>query len=555
MSSILYLRIIDSQILIAGAPNDERKQRRSDREVARPVGTDEEGNSFDTVSLSSLGPNATTIKVPYKQVTEHETKTASLNRAKPKEEHKTHLNVQLKDRKKKPNSEDMQLHEDIESLRKRLNNISSNDRLNTITRDRSNAGRPEREADYFDYRTIVATVQPTPRQQVVDAYNVKVIEHSSPFRLPQQSVNELENSINRLESLSSELSTKIVLEGQPRRRNAQEGDTIANNNNQNDSLYLDNNNEANFNIADYLKYDITAATVEGQQTTRIEAMDNDDAISLVSSCSLQSARTYDVRALDEPAANDPQQVADEELNDEKHFPVETVDFDGEQEGDRAKRAAAWIFDPNDGSTTAIVAPPQPRKPEPPKIEAKTEELAQSRGGRSYYLELLEADKREAEQKRPSSIDSLYSRWNSHSTLSTTNNNQHSEQLSRHLTTPVNKTPINVSSTSITRKSRQRLPASVLDLSTRKRPASSTGNNANRSSLPFGGPPLSNRSRSSSCLVSSTRPSKYSIYGGLKRTNDGNKPVPRLSYSRAIGPKSQRQIDAQPKTPSRYLKMK
>lgn len=546
------MRLADSQILIAGAPNDEQAQRRSDREIARLVGTDEEGNSFDTVSLSSLGPNATTIKVPYKQVIEHETKTASLNRAKPKEEHRTQLNVQMKDRKRKPNSDEMQLHEDIESLRKRLNNISSTDKKNTITRERSDAdGKLERDADYFDYKTIVATVQPTPRQQVVDAYNVRVIEHSSPFRSSQKSVNELENSITRLESLSSELSTKIVLDGQQRRRNTQDN-TANNNNNQNGSLYSDNNNEANFNIADYIKHDMTSAA---EQTTRIEAMDNDDAVSLVSSCSLQSARTYDVRALDEPAANNLQQIADEELNDEKHFPVETVEFDGEPEGDRAKRAAAWIFDPNDGSTTAIIPPPQPRTPETPKIEAKTEELAQSRGGRSYYLELLEADKREAEQKRPSSIDSLYSRWNSHSTLSTTNNNLQFEQPSRHLTTPVNKTPINNSSTNITRRSRQRLPASVLDLSSRKRPASSTDNGANRSSLPFGGPPLSNRSISSSCLVSSTRPSKYSIYGGLKRTNDSNKPVPRLSYSRAIGPKSQRQIDAQPKTPSRYLKMK
>lgn len=67
-------------------------------------------------------------------------------------------------------------------------------------------------------------------------------------------------------------------------------------------------------------------------------------------------------------------------------------------------------------------------------------------------------------------------------------------------------------------------------------------------------PFSNRYKSSPCLVGSTRSSKYSIYGGLRKPNDSGKPVPRLSYSRAIGPRLHRHVENQPK-PSRYLKMK
>lgn len=511
-------------------------------------------SSFDTVSLSSLGPNATTIKVPYKPELLNESDKVESHKRSKRKHNKTLYSSQdstLKEGTKESGLNEMNMQEDIEKLRKRLASINSN--TITISRDDKAKRRDKNDRDkqqHFDYKTMVANVQPAPlvpRQHVVDAYNVRVIEHNSPFNnkqhQPVKSVSELSESIARLELLSGD-----NLEASGR----EVGGTF------------ENNNEVNFNLNEFIKYN--------KPIDLINNLENDN-ISLVSSCSLRSSRTYDIRAQDQTLQDD------EDFNDAKHFPVEVRKFDStnqmdnneddenkqEEKQDEEKRGAAWVFDLRDGSSTAIVAPARPKKPELPKIASKTEDLAQSKGGRSYYLELVELEKKQQERPkqqearkrpRPSSIDSLYSRWNSHSTLSGVGNNQHHSSPSKSPSISISKL-----NTENVRKSRQIIPASILDANSRPICSTSSINQSNtqlptRRQLPFSGSPgLSNRSKSSSCLIGSTRASKYSIYGGLRKPNSENKPVPRLSYSRAIGPKSQRQIDAQPKTPSRYLKMK
>lgn len=526
---------------------------------------DQDRHTFDSVSLSSLGPNATTIKVPYnpEQLVD---KKRSKRKHDGMEESQKGLKQQIK--AGQDNLKDMNLREDIEKLRKRLENIDSN----TITISRGNNYSRESNGSnkqHFDYKTLVVNVQAAPiipRQQVVDAYNVRVIEHKSPFNnqqnQPVKSVNELSDSIARLELLSGEASN---LDG---------GGQV--------NYHMDNNNEANFKLNEFSKYKKPGEFMNNN-------LENDN-ISLVSSCSLRSSRTYDVRNTAD-LDNRNEIINHDELDDEKHFPVEMQNFDltminKEQhnkiesvqnreneknyENENDKRPAAWVYDLRDGSSTAIVAPPRPKRPESPKIDSKTEDLAESRGGRSYYLELIEPEKKQQQAQeiikrrprpRPSSIDSLYSRWNSHSTLSGSSNNR-SNNNQQHNSTPDKSPSVSILNTKDTRKLRQIMPASILDSNSRPIYSTNSINNnstqqlVTRRQLPFAGPTLSNRSKSSSCLIGpTTRQSKYSIYGGLRKANNDNKPVPRLSYSRAIGPKSQRQIDAQPKTPSRYLKMK
>lgn len=511
--------------------------------------------------MSSFGPNATTIKVPYKPENH-----LVVEKKKIKREHNgKHVKKYQTLGEKTKGSGNMNLREDIENLRKRLASI---DGSATITRDNKEGAKKKNDTNkqHFDYKTIVANVKAAPlipRQQVVDSYNVRVIEHNSPFNnqqhQPVKSVNELSDSIARLELLSSDLNN---------------GEQVNNGTNN-----LDNNNEANFKLSEFIKY---------RKPNNLEI----DDISLVSSCSLRSSRTYDVRATGDVYLDNQVQV-DDDLDDERHFPIEVQNFDStrrendnteketsaeknfnrnlEQEDEDGKKPAAWVYDLRDGSSTAILAPPKPKKAESPKIDAKTEKLGESRGGKSYYLELIEPEKQQQLQRsqaqefikrrpRPSSIDSLYSRWNSHSTLSGSSNNRPNNQ--QHNSTPDKSPSISILNTKDTRKSRQIMPASILDSNGRPIYSTNSINNNNstqqtpiRRQLPFAGPTLNNRSKSSSCLIGSARQSKYSIYGGLRKPNNDNKPVPRLSYSRAIGPKSQRQIDAQPKAPSRYLKMK
>lgn len=503
--------------------SDNKKRRHQSTQIDEDAAA---GRSFDTISLSSLGPNATTIKVPYQPAGRQQLDSS--------------YTMANRTSKQEPFEETgSRLGESIDEMRKRLEKINGRRSLST---DEAAENEGKRR---YEHKIVVANVQPTPiieqsssaskrRLNHVDAYNVKVIEHNSPFHFqgqPVKSVNDLSNSIARLEELSSALGAT---------------------NNEN---LADNNNEANFNLSDFVKKPpLQPATFEQEA----------DSMSLGSSCSLRSSRTYNIR----PEANQavlPDGRDEEDLNDEKDFPVEmqsdVAGDEGENDED-AKKPAAWIFDIKDGSSTAIVAPPRPKQPELPKIDSRTEDLAQSKGGRSYYLELIEKNKEEVQpapaktqnkpqfRPRPSSIDSLYSRWNSHSTLitsSSSSNNRNNQQL------PTKSPSMKVlTKQDSTRKSRQMVPASLIvsDCSSSTNNIQSQTNTNQRRQLP-----LSNRSKSSSCLASVTRPSKYSIYGGLKRPNEDNKPVPRLSYSRAIGPKSQRQLDAQSKTPSRYLKLK
>lgn len=391
------------------------------------------------------------------------------------------------------------------------------------------------EKKRFDYRTIIANVHASPvpsKPQVIEAYNVRVVKHNSPFSTelePVTSICDLSSSIARLELLSSELSSSKFI-------------TDASNEK------LDNNNDPNLNTVKQLP----AIQTSGLRNSAEEG----DRISLVSTSSLRSSRTYDIRSSE--VSRD-----EADLDDEIHFPVatnqEAVAEGVEQEiqGDDQVRPTAWIFNPESGTSTTIKAPPKPPKPELPKVDSK--ELLESRGGRSYYLEVLDASKRHSgslTRQRPSSIDSLYSRSNSHSTLSGSNQTQLSAMQRK---------PIASSSYQLSQASRPLRQSREIKASASQRARSSSAmrqTNRQQSDLDVSsGHPRSSsssilsKSKSSSCLVTSIRPSKYSIYGGLKKTGDKNKPVPRLSYSRAIGPKSQRQLDAQPKTPSRYLKMR
>jgi len=488
------------------------QKRKLNENQTRPGRGLESGRSPDNISLSSLGPLATTIKVPYRQVDSDEHDSGV---ERPEFEQESRGKTALEERKG-----EMELNKDIERLRRRLEDINRR-------RSDGMSSQVRKEPDRYDYKTFVADVQPAPivpRNHTVDAYNVRVIEHKSPFTRDQgpiTSVRELSNSIARLELLSGEPDTHTTRLQIP------------------DAA---NNNETHFSLADIVKRRAQPAVSDSLDL-------EDDRISIASSCSLRSSRTY---CIQDPT-NQPGGAQIRGLADQKYCVSQPGQLNLDEIALDGRRPAAWVFDPRDGSTTAIVAPPRPKKPDAPKIDAKTEDLAQSRGGRSYYLELV--DPRDNARKRPSSIDSLYSRSNSHSNLSVSNR-PHLASLIQARSPPA---PTKVED----RKSRAKEPSSLLDQSSRMARSSSTSNdNAQRNEdsqrrrqLPFCGPPLSNRSRSSSCLVSSTRPSKYSIYGGLRRPNNDKKPVPRLSYSRAIGPKSQRQLDAQSKTPSRYLKMR
>lgn len=491
-------------------------QHRKSLHKSTQAGQNSDRASFDNisiVSLASLAPNATTIRVPF---------TSQAQNSIPAKEHKP-------------------------LVASASESVTENVKKVPIEVD---------DKDHFDYKTVIATVHSAnnkpvmPKQhQVLDTYNVRVIQHDSPFltekQQPIKSVSDLSSSIARLELLSSELGSRQTQQPQ-------------------ESLNNMNNNETSFNLDEYFTKHKAMPAMVDSGIANSSFYDEDDQVSLVSSCSLRSTRTYDVRTFknnDVTPSEGPEEVFIE-LNDDESPAEPTVVVDEEEL--KEKKLAAWIFDPRDNSSTAIIAPPKPPKPEVPKIE--TEELTKSKGGRAYYLELIEKNADAKISPRPASMDSLYSRWSSQGALNAATSRHHRQSTKalakQELTT---KPSVNGQ----TRKSRQIVPAAtIIDTSATSRPQRSSSlmakensnstktNSQLRRQLPFGGPPLANRSKSSSCLLpTSAKTSKYSIYGGLKKPNENNKPVPRLSYSRAIGPKSQRQIDAQPKTPSRYLKMK
>lgn len=514
------------------------------------------GSQLDSISVSSLnGPNATKIKVPYRHVIEIQrvgttqatnaaTSTSGDNnevsrdrQAETNEEATSSRRGQQRNDTKvgaisvDKSSSEMSFQEDIESLSKRLASISQidvNEGLN---------GTDNKQADrkHFDYKTVVANIQsvPAPSRQVVGTYNVR-LEQNSPF---QQRI---------LIKNSPEMPPEITSS--------------------------ENNNETGANLNEYyVKYRATPVLVDESvllTNKRTSDMEDDlDRMSQSSSCSLQSSRTYKIRTIAQPDNDDAQQNQSQTHNAEL-----TNDRDNEQQLDNevefdengnSKRPAAWIFDPRDGSTTAIVPP---KRPETPKVDSKTEELVQSRGGRSYYLEILDrptaGDKTPAAggspSKRPGSMDSLYSRWNSQGALNTSSAASSASPITkanfsyRPLTTA---NGLRAPST-IHRSTKQLNSAIAQHEQNRNKLSDQQQQLPNRRQLPFGGPPsvLGDKSKSSSCLLTVTKPSKYSIYGGFRKPDEPSKPVPRLSYSRAIGPRSQR-VDSLPKTPSRYLKMR
>lgn len=498
-----------------------------------PENSHRDSRPTDNISLSSFGPATTTIKVPYKQqmVRRHE---VVLDQEKPAEIRKQRP---AKQRQREPDqilySQTKPVEPEIAPHKTRANLLheSANDPRS------SSESEPVQEPHKprFDYRTVIANVQASPippKQQVVGAYNVRVIRHNSPFSTelqPVTSVSDLSSSIARLELLSSELSTsKLVNVSETHRPSG-----------------VKENHENN-------ESGLVSTSQDGVNTIPLKAERNDDdLISTISSSSLRSSRTYDI-ATSDLTRND------EDLDDESHFPVTKVDTDtltSDLKFEDETRPSAWIFDIKDCTSTAIKPPPKPAKPELPKVDSK--ELAESRGGRSYYLELIESGKDSFKKQRPSSIDSLYSRSNSHSTLGGSN----TTQLSNMQKKPLAKSSYQLTATKEPRASRpSRQTSNLASLRARsssamRQPVERTSPNpANQCERSTTSSTIS-KAKSSSCLASSTRPSKYSIYGGLRNPNERNKPVPRLSYSRAIGPKSQRQLDVQSKTPSRYLKMR
>lgn len=472
-------------------PNGLKYKRRQRRE------------SLDTLSVSSLkGPNATTIKVPYKRMVEIEQANDMGGGSSKK---LTTASVEEKKALAEKSGSEMSLQEDIENLRKRLAKISNVE--------------SEGNRRHFDYKTVVAQVQSVPKhRQIIETYNVHTIKQDSPFSVEIKAQNQQSDS-----GIETTLSN-------------------------------DNNNEAGFNLNDIkFKYRAIPALVEPNVLLTSPSVYNneEDRMSQISSCSLHSSKTYNIRKVFEEAATKASEVAASN---------KLEDFAAATDCELSKKNPAWIFDPRDGSSTAIAPPPKPKKP--PTPEVATEELAQAPGGRSYYLELIEREKRnpgEAEEQEHSKR-ALYSRWNSQGALNARDIssgfiNWQPPQTDKKNTGQRKGLPT-VQQVAQRSKSTTRQRAEESANANRVQP---NNQSSHRRQLPYGGPPASlsngSRSKSSSCLLSVTKPSKYSIYGGFRKPDETSKPVPRLSYSRPIGPRSQRQLDTHPKVSSRYLKMK
>ena len=473
-------------------------------------------SSPDTISISSLkSPNATKIKVPYMKVieVEHDEREATQSDA----------------------TGEMSLREDIEILSKRLARVRN---TNEATK-------------HFDYKTVVAKVEakvapaPPSKPQIIGAYNVQIVQQKSPFLVEQQQV-----ASSFAQSLTKDETTP---------------DSGLETSSTGHSQILENNNDASFSLDQHFKFKYRAvpALVEpsvllGQgdllERSGQNGDENDDCRSQTSSAgSLQSSKTYQVRRLTDEQGG-AQQVASP-VGDELESSNNAQVANKEEQAAllEASKSPAWIYNPRDGSSTTIAPPPKPQKPPVPEVQ--TEELVQTPGGRSYYLELIEkvAKVTEQRQQQDSPKGSLYSRWTSQGAL---NNREANLALDWGQTT----SRINLTKETKPKRPSDKYSTSKINSLVNSRPlvrkqlpsGVSANSIASNPSVPNA---LWNRSKSSSCLLNSTKPSKYSIYGGFRKPGDTNKPVPRLSYSRAIGPRSQRQIDAQPKIPSRYLKMK
>jgi hypothetical protein len=488
---------------------------------------------LDTISVSSLnGPNATKIQVPYRHVIEiqrvggaNHTQSGRAHQYEQQPDDSREQELVSRDNRGRvdaveKSSSEMSFQEDIESLSKRLASISQTD----------GASEPTANKNHFDYKTVVANIQSVPAQpkQVIGAYNVR-LEQNSPFRQRVVVKSDAGNS-------------------------GQQMDASNNNNNNNDD-----------DGEQYAKYHAIPALVDESAllTGKKPAgySDDDDRLSQTSSCSLQSARTYKIRTIAPSVASGDDAQKEPTLNGDGGGPPDAAageragqnDIEFDENGNN-RRAAAWIYDPRDGSTTAIVPPARPKRPETPKVE--TEELVQARGGRSYYLEVLDTERPDQRATpnsyatKRNSMDSLYSRWNSQGALNTNTSPSTKPSFSYRPLTSVN----GGQKPQTHHRSTKQLNSAIAQLEQSRNKLGQQ--QSTRRQLPFGGPAsaLGDKSKSSSCLLTVTKPTKYSIYGGFRKPGETNKPVPRLSYSRAIGPRSQR-VDNLPKTPSRYLKMR
>lgn len=448
-----------------------------------------------------------TIRVPYRQVSDIE-----------KQERDDEDNA-IRELESGANIEN-----DIENLRKRLDNIngqSKNIKMNI-------------EPNRYDYQTVVANLQP------INTYNMEILHQDSPFKSKDANKS----------STYSVVGTELASSGL--------GSSAHSTTN---GSFLENNNEANFCINQFIN-----------QKTNGESHNNDnneDQDSVVSFNSLKSSKTYHIgRSVSQV---DEQDLGEQDFGEQdRDGASEAIEIDMKQqeldylESNDEKRPRAWIFDPDNGSSTAIMTPPKPKDPEL-KVTPVTEELAESRGGRSYYLGLIETVPKVDEIKeRVEPIKAQPTRWKSvcaltnNAPIKRSINNINDRSL---LAKSSNKLNVPVRNERIPFKSSQNILA--LD---RSHGSSQKGeptrekkydNNGNCFTTSMGSLNQLNRSKSSSSLIpSSLKPTKYSIYGGLRQKDDQRKHVPRLSYSRAIGPRSQRPSGQTVKTaPSRYLKIR
>lgn len=557
--------------------------------------------------MASFNPNATTIRVPYNRSTQTQTETQ--------------IPVELS----KKSSEQMALKScEPSSELSRLHNLR--DRLDSIAQTKGSTKNNQEQIDHFDYRTIVANLTPIQHNNVQTIINNNVhsiTQQQSPF-MNSHNISNF-NDVTKVSLVATKNPTTITTAllassssgfGSELGRESEAG-----------SLSAASSDHKPYMLKQFIRQPDEPMT----KVTRVQL--NNDAQSLMLSDivdsrsisseslnSLKSCKTYNVNRETSANADANANANETELNDDAD--LDAIQSEQQVETfDVCSRAPAWIFNPNDGSSLMLKPPPKPTKP--PTPETKTEQLAESRGGRSYYLELIEpSEEKKSEQtttkpkliinsrvpinNKNRSMESLYSRWSSMNTLNNgqnnnnnnnainetyathaannrrrnntqlkcatndhepSNNNNNKLKLQSQLAKSTPKLEITNNQTnlscnrqqalkkSLSRSERQICPAKLLidneAADNEDAESSSRFNRMSQVDIPF----ALRSSKSSSCLASAVKPSKYSIYGGL-RTKD-LKAVPRLSYSRAIGPRLQRPNGLQQvKTlPSRYLKMK
>lgn len=438
--------------------NDEQvhsKRNRNRESTKSPTG---HRQTDDDASLASLG-HATTIKVPYKRpdIEQRDTNDDRSSdgwsdgtllkekyTSRGTEHHyiapnglEKHTPANTNRNSKQDSVEEtssvMTLQEDIASLNKRIESINK----------RSHA-RPEQK--HYDHKEIIANIEPVsmkPRKQVINAYNVRVIEHTSPFHNEQQplkTISDLSDTIARLELLSTQSDSGRGSSTMSAGNNSAKVSVKETTNNDSASNN-ENNNEIDFNLSHFIKYKATPVIVEPSIALdgRIHSNDEDEEkMSVTSSCSLKSSRTYDIRSpaikIDNKYIGAPDQAGSNQQTQRLEFDELGVE----------EKPKAWVFDPNNGASVLIVPPEKP-KPETPKIDARTEELVQARGGRSYYVELVEPKTSTTKPQRSSSIDPLYQRWSSQSALNTTTNNTNSHYITDSPYRQVRAVPKNIKS--------------------------------------------------------------------------------------------------------------